>query len=89
MSQNLFEDENNLATVSPETLARLKAMTDDELLRKAGTLDQFSVVESSRRLRRATERLTYVLIGLNVLLVVLTVILVILTIILVNGADAG
>lgn len=57
-------------------MAQLKAMTDDELLRSAQTLDQFSVVESSRRLKRATERLTYVLIALNVILVFLTFVLV-------------
>ena len=80
MAQNPFIDINNLATVTDEKLAQLKAMTDDELLRSAQTLDQFSVVESSRRLKVATERLTRVLIGLNVVLVVLTVILVVLTI---------
>ena len=76
MAQNPFIDINNLATVTDEKLAQLKAMTDDELLRSAQTLDQFSVVESSRRLRRATERLTYVLIALNVIVVFLTCVLV-------------
>jgi hypothetical protein len=76
MAYNPFADVDSLATVTDEKLAQLKAMTDDELLRCAQTLDQFSVVESSRRLRRATERLTYVGIALNVLLVLLTGVLV-------------
>jgi hypothetical protein len=76
MAQNPFADESSLATVTDEKLAQLKAMSDDELLRSAQTLDQFSVIESSRRLRRATERLTYTLIAVNVLLVALICVLV-------------
>ena len=46
----------NLTTATDEELERLKAMTDDELLRSAQTLDLFSVVEPSRRLREALHK---------------------------------
>jgi hypothetical protein len=74
MAKDPFVDTSSLAV--GEKVAQLKAMTDDELLRCAQTIDQLSVVESSRRLRRATERLTYVLIAVNVSLVLLVCVLV-------------
>jgi hypothetical protein len=68
----------NLATATDEDLARLKAMTDDDLLRSALSLDLFAGVEASRRLREAmqkeegpTKRLTGVLVALTILLVVI------------------
>jgi hypothetical protein len=75
MPQNPFANVN-LATATDEELTRLKAATDDQLLRATGTPDLFSVVESSRRLRAATTTLTWVLIGLTLILVVLTGVLV-------------
>jgi hypothetical protein len=63
-------------TATEEDFARFKAMPENQLLRCAGTLDTFSIVESSRRLKEATKWLTYVLIGLTGVLVVLTVVLV-------------
>jgi len=65
-----------LATATDEELTRLKAMTEDQLLRSAQTMDLFAVVESSRRLRVATTNLTVVLIVLTVILVILTGVLV-------------
>jgi hypothetical protein len=66
-----------------EELARLKGMTDDELLRAATSLDLFSIAESNRRLKQtlhkeeqAIKRLTGVLVFLTLVLVVLTLILV-------------
>jgi hypothetical protein len=73
----------NLATASEEDLARLKAMSDDDLLRSALSPDLFAVVESSRRLRealhkeeRAIKRLTAALLFFIVVLAVMTAVLV-------------
>jgi hypothetical protein len=65
-----------LATATDEELARLKTMTDDELLRCAQTLDLFSVVESSRRLREALHKEERAIKWLTGVLVFLTVILI-------------
>jgi hypothetical protein len=82
MPLNAFAN-RNLATATDEELASLKAMTDDDLLRAAQTLDLFAGVEASRRLREAmqkeegaTKRLTGVLVALTIVLVILTLILV-------------
>jgi len=64
------------ATATDEELARLKAMTDDQLLRSAQTMDLFSVVESSRRLREALHKEERAIKWLTAVLVVLTVILI-------------
>jgi ABC-type Fe3+ transport system permease subunit len=60
-----------LRNVTNEELARLKGLSDDDMLRAAGSLDAFAIVEASRRLRRATGFLTWVLIVLTFILVVL------------------
>lgn len=72
-----------LIEATDEELARLKGMTDDQLLRAASSLDLFSIAESNRRLKqalhseeRAIKWLTGVLVFLTVVLVVLTGILV-------------
>jgi hypothetical protein len=79
MAQNPFAD-INLATATDEQLSRMKAATDDDLLRAAGTPDLFAVVESSRRLRvalqkeeRAIKRLTWVLVFFTLILIALGV----------------
>jgi hypothetical protein len=66
----------NLATATDEELERLKAMTDDELLCAAQTLDLFSVVESSRRLREALHKEERAIKWLTIVLIVLTLILI-------------
>jgi hypothetical protein len=66
----------NLTTATDEELERLKAMTDDELLRSAQTLDLFSVVESSRRLREALHKEERAIKWLTGVLVFLTLILI-------------
>jgi hypothetical protein len=75
MAHNSFAN-INLATATDEELERLKAMTDDELLRSAQTLDLFSVVESSRRLRDALHKEERAIKWLTVVLVFLTLILI-------------
>jgi hypothetical protein len=66
-----------------EQLARLKAMSDDDLLRSAGTIDMFAGVEATRRLRtavideeQAIKRLTRVLVWLTWVSLWLTLVLV-------------
>ena len=84
MPQKSRIDRNiNLDAATDEELARIKAMTDDELLRSAQTLDLGSIVEATRRLRvalhneeRAIKRLTGVSVALAVILVVLTLVLI-------------
>ena len=73
----------SLLKVTDEQLTQLKEMSDDNLLRSATTLDQFSGVESMRRLRvalrneeRAIKWLTGVLVFLTIILVLLTGVLV-------------
>jgi len=66
----------NLTTATYDQLERLKAMTDDELLRSAQTLDLFSVVESSRRLREALHKEERAIKWLTGVLVFLTLILI-------------
>jgi hypothetical protein len=81
MPQNPFANIPRHGT--DEELASLKAMSDDDLLRSACSLDLFAGVEASRRLRegvqkeeRATNRLTGVSVFLTIILVILTLILV-------------
>jgi hypothetical protein len=71
-------------SATDEELSRLKALSEDDLLRACTSLDLFAVVESSRRLKealhkeeRAIKRLTVVLVILTVILVVLTAFLVV------------
>jgi len=75
---------------SDEDLARLKGITDNELLRCAQTLDMFSGVESTRRLREvmhkeevAIKGLTQSLVKFTKWLFGFTIVLVGLTIVLV------
>jgi hypothetical protein len=80
MFENQFAN-RNLTTLTGEELERLKSMTDDELLRSAQTLDQFSVVESSRRLRKALHKEERAIKWLTVVLIILTLVLIVLGII--------
>jgi hypothetical protein len=57
--------------LSNQELARIKSMTDDDLVRGAQTEDLAVVVEANLRLKRATTRLTWVLIVLTVILVLI------------------
>lgn len=73
----------DLLHISPEQLAELKNISDDELLRCARTLDIFAAVESTRRLRialhkeeTAIKRLTGWLVGFTVVLILLTGVLI-------------
>ena len=59
--------------LSDDQLARIRRLSDDELVRNAQTEDLASVVESNMRLKNSTEHLTRVLIRLTWVLVVLTV----------------
>ncbi|MGA7833182.1 MAG: hypothetical protein WCA21_19675 [Terracidiphilus sp.] len=62
--------------VTDEELTRLKGMSDDDLLRSATTLDQFSGVESMRRLRVALQNEERAIKWLTGVLVLLTGVLV-------------
>jgi hypothetical protein len=80
-----IEKRINVANATDEELESLKAMTEENLLRSAQSIDMFAMVESNRRLRVAlhTEEhairvLTRWLVALTVVLVVLTLALVIL-----------
>ena len=57
--------------LSDQELARIKSMTDDDLVRGAQTEDLAVVVEANLRLKRATTWLTWVLIALTVILVLI------------------
>ncbi len=63
---------------APEILARLKGMSDDELLRSSTSLDLFAVVESNRRLKVALHKEERAIKWLTGVPVILTVILVLL-----------
>jgi hypothetical protein len=56
--------------LTEEQLKQMLSMRDKDLVREAG--DRAYLVESNRRLKRSTERLTWVLIILTVILVILT-----------------
>jgi hypothetical protein len=60
-----------IMALSDEGLASVKSASDDGLVRGAGTMDLAVVVEANLRLKRATSRLTLVLIILTVALVVI------------------
>lgn len=69
-------DPINLRKATPEQLAKLKGLSDDDLLRSAGTLDICAVVEANRRLKNALiteeaaiKRLTFWLVILTAVLV--------------------
>ncbi|SED77600.1 hypothetical protein SAMN05519104_4335 [Rhizobiales bacterium GAS188] len=73
----------SLINLSNDDLAKLKELSDDDLLRTSGSLDGFSIVEASRRLRvalhkeeRAIKWLTWWLVVMTVVLVGLTAALV-------------
>jgi len=73
----------NMMEITAEQLADLKAITDDEMLRAAGSLDMFAGVLSTLRLRDALhkeeiaiKRLTRWLVGLTWVLVGLTGVLI-------------
>jgi hypothetical protein len=68
-----------LRGATDEQLAQLKRMTDDQLLRSAGTMDMFASVESTRRLREALHKEEAAIKWLTVVLVVFTLVLVVLT----------
>lgn len=66
-----------LRTATPEQLEQVKALSDDDLLRAAGSLDICAVVESNRRLKNALiaeetaiKRLTFWLVVLTAVLVI-------------------
>jgi hypothetical protein len=61
--------------LSDANLARIRAMSDEDLVRGAQTEDFAVVVEANLRLKRATERLTWALILLMAIIVFLTAIL--------------
>lgn len=69
----------DLLHISPEQLAELKNLSDDELLRCARTLDIFAAVESTRRLRIALHKEETAIKRLTVWLVVFTFVLIVLT----------
>ena len=62
--------------LSDHDLGQIKSLSDDDLVRGAQTPDLAVVVEANMRLKRATGRLTWVLIVLTIILVILTGILV-------------
>jgi hypothetical protein len=66
----------SLLKVTDEELTRLKEMSDDDLLRSATSLDQFSSVESMRRLRVALKNEERAIKWLTVVLVLFTGVLV-------------
>ena len=66
-----------LRDASDEQLARLKNMSDDDLLRSSSSIDLFAIAESMRRLKGALHKEEVAIKRLTVVLVVLTVILVI------------
>ena len=66
----------NLVEATPEVLARIKRMTDDDLLRSSQSLDMIAPVESMRRLREALHKEERAIKWLTGVLVVLTFILV-------------
>ena len=57
---------------SDQQLIRIKNLSDDDLVKNAQSEDLASIVESNRRLKGSTERLTWVLIILTLAIVVLT-----------------
>jgi hypothetical protein len=60
--------------LSDEQLKRIRLMTYDDLVRNAQTEDLAVVVEANLRLKSATKRLTWVLIGLTAALVIIGII---------------
>ena len=46
-----------LRNATNEELARLKGLSDNDMLRAAGSMDAFAIVESSRRLKNALQEL--------------------------------
>ena len=66
----------NLRAATKDQLARLKGMTDDELLRSSTSLDLFAVVESNGRLKVALHKEERAIKWLTGVLIILTVILV-------------
>ena len=57
-----------------QELNKIRRLSDDDLIAQSG--DQARLLESNLRMRRSAEKLTGVLIFLNMVLVVLTVLLV-------------
>jgi hypothetical protein len=78
-----FKNIGAIADASDEELERLKAMSEDDLLRSTLSIDQFAIVEATRRLRNALQTEERAIKRLTVWLVVLTTVLVILTVVLV------
>jgi len=85
-------EQHDLRRVSDQAFQELRDVTvdDDALLRCCSTLDQYAMVEATRRLREtlhreevAIKRLTRWLVGLTWALLALTVIIAILTAVLV------
>ncbi len=80
----------HLHNATNEELALLKNMSDDNMLRAAGSIEAFAIVESSRRLKnalrelknavqeeeRATRRLTRWLLVFTIAIFALTIVLV-------------
>jgi hypothetical protein len=73
----------DVRNATPDQLAQIKALSHDDLLRAASTLDAAAIVEASCRLKDALQteeiaikRLTRWLVALTALLVVLTALLV-------------
>jgi hypothetical protein len=60
--------------ITDQQLARIKSLSDDDLVRGGQTEDLAVLIEANLRLKRATSRLTWVLIVLTLILVIIGII---------------